>query len=253
MEETNFFISISGYMPLIIKGLLITIKLTLIAGGMGFCIAVPMVVLSLYSYKPVKWAISAIILVIKGTPLLVQLFFIYYGVPSIDIDGLISNLHLNWFFTDILGWMTIPDRIRVTPIGAALAGFIINSACYQADYIRGGFYAISRTQMEAAYSIGLSKWGAVRTIMVPQAIRFSIPALSNEIVYLLQYTSVAGIIQLKEFYSSFQDFYHATYYFVPSFIIMSIVYLSLIFVVTKLFESVDKLMRIPGTSGSPIS
>ncbi len=247
MEDSTFFTAIVGYLPGIFRGLLITIRLTIMSAVVGFLIALPMVILSIYSYRPIKLFISSFILIIKGTPLLVQLFFIYYGIPSLPIREIIVSLNLDWFFIQVIGFTSIPQQIKITPLNAATIGFIINSTCYQADYIRGGFLAISKTQMEAAYSIGLSKWGAIRTIMIPQALRFSIPALSNEMVYLLQYTSVAGIIQVEEFYFAFQNFFSMTYYYIPSFIILCIVYLFLIYIVTKGFDHLDKIFRIPGT------
>jgi polar amino acid transport system permease protein len=216
----NFFTALYKYLPDFGHGLWLTILLTLIAAALGFIASIPLVLGVLYGKGIWKLLSKAFITIVRGTPLLVQLFFIYYGLPA-------------------LGW-------RIAPFNAALIGFILNSAAYQAEYLKGGFLAITTEQMEAAYSIGLTKWQAVREIIFPQAFRFSIPALSNEIIYLVKYTSVAYIIQVPELLSQAKFFASDTYYSLQIYFLIGAIYLGLIWIVSKLTDKLEKKLYIPG-------
>lgn len=215
-----FFSKLLEYLPLLSKGLLITLELTLLSAFIGFFAAIFLVVGVLYGNKFFKFLSSSFITLIRGTPMMVQLFLIYFGLPGINI--------------------------RLSPLTAAIVAFIINSSAYQAEYLKGGFMAISKEQIEAAYSIGLNKWDAIRLIIFPQAFRFAIPALSNEIVYLIQYTSVAYTIGLAELFYVAKNFASKTYMNIEIYIFIGIIYLIFIYIVTKLTDLIEKKLYIPG-------
>jgi len=206
----SFFSELIEYMPDFLSGLWLTIYLTLVSAIVGLVAAVPLVLGVLYGNRFFKLLSKGYITIVRGTPLLVQLFFIYYGIPALGL--------------------------RIQPLTAALIGFILNSAAYQAEYLKGGFLAITSEQMEAAYSIGLNKWQAIRDIIFPQAFRFAIPALSNEVIYLVKYTSVAYIIQVPELFAQAKFFASDTFFHLRIFILIGIVYLVLIFGITKLTD-----------------
>jgi len=216
----NFFRALYEYLPSFGYGLWLTIALTVIAAVLGLIAAVPLVLAVLYGNKPFKLMAKTFITIIRGTPLLVQLFFIYYGIPALGV--------------------------KVAPFTAALIGFILNSAAYQAEYLKGGFMAITAEQMEAAYSIGLNKWQAIRFCIFPQALRFSIPALSNEVIYLVKYTSVAFIIQVPELLAQAKFFASDKFYTLQIYLLIGGVYLVLIGLVTKLSEYVERKLYVPG-------
>ncbi|MBN1970646.1 MAG: amino acid ABC transporter permease [Candidatus Delongbacteria bacterium] len=216
----KFLTSLSEYMPYMLDGLVVTIKLTIISAIVGFIIGVPLVLGTLYGGFFFKNISKLYITLIRGTPLLVQLFFIYYGLPAIGFN--------------------------MTPYSAALLGFVLNSAAYQAEYMKGGFLAITTEQMEASFSIGLSKWQSIRYVIFPQAFRFSIPSLSNEIIYLIKYTSIAYIIQVEELFAQAKFFASDTYYYLEIFITIGIVYLLMIYIITMLTNILEKKLYIPG-------
>lgn len=216
----SFFSSLYKYLPDFGYGLWLTIALTLIAAILGFLASIPLVLGILYGNKFWKLLSKAFITLVRGTPLLVQLFFIYYGLPA-------------------LGW-------RIAPFNAALIGFILNSAAYQAEYLKGGFLAITTEQMEAAYAIGLTKWQAIREIIFPQAFRFAIPALSNEVIYLVKYTSVAYIIQVPELLSQAKFFASDTFKHLEIYLLIGALYLGLIWIVSKLADKLEQKLYIPG-------
>ena len=216
----SFFEALVKYAPDLLRGLYLTIELTLISAIVGFVFAVPLVLAVIYGNKFFKNISKAYITVVRGTPLLVQLFFVYYGLPSIGIN--------------------------VTPFTAALIGFLLNSAAYQAEYMKGGFLSITTEQMEAAYSIGMSKWQSIKEIIFPQAFRFSIPALSNEIIYLIKYTSLAYIIQVKELFAQAKFFASDTFYHLEIFLVIGAVYLILVYGVTLVSDWLERKLHIPG-------
>lgn len=216
----SFFTALIKYLPDFAKGMWLTILLTLISAVLGFILSVPLVLAILYTRGIWRFLAKAFITLVRGTPLLVQLFFIYFGIPALGV--------------------------RIQPLHAALIGFILNSAAYQAEYLKGGFMAITSEQMEAAYSIGLTKWQAVREIIFPQAFRFAIPSLSNEIIYLVKYTSVAYIIQVPELLSQAKFFASDTFYHLEIYLLIGAVYLILIWIVSKLSDMLEKKLYIPG-------
>ncbi|HMA68526.1 MAG TPA: amino acid ABC transporter permease [Candidatus Mcinerneyibacterium sp.] len=216
----SFFEALVKYAPDLLRGLYLTIELTLISAIVGFVFAVPLVLAVIYGNKFFKNISKAYITVVRGTPLLVQLFFVYYGLPSIGIN--------------------------VTPFTAALIGFLLNSAAYQAEYMKGGFLSITTEQMEAAYSIGMSKWQSIKEIIFPQAFRFSIPALSNEMIYLIKYTSIAYIIQVEELFAQAKYFASDTFYHLEIFLLIGAVYLILVYGVTWSSDWLEEKLKIPG-------
>lgn len=216
----SFFQVLPRYLPDLAYGMWLTIALTFIAAILGFILSIPLVLGILYTKGIVRMLSRLFITLVRGTPLLVQLFFIYYGIPALGI--------------------------RFVPFTAALIGFILNSAAYQAEYLKGGFMAITSEQMEAGYSIGLGKWQVIREIIFPQAFRFAIPALSNEIIYLVKYTSVAYVIQVPELLSQAKFFASDTFFHLEIYFLIGVVYLLLIWIVSKLSDNLERKLYIPG-------
>ncbi len=208
------------YMPDLGYGLWLTLFLTIVSGVIGFIAAIPLVLAVLYGSKLSKNLATVFISIIRGTPLLVQLFFIYFGFPAIGI--------------------------KVSPLSAAIIGFVLNSSAYQAEYLKGGFLAISKEQYEASLSLGMTKWQTVFFVLIPQAFRFSLPALSNEIVYLVKYTSVAYIIQVPELFAQAKYFASDTFFYLQIFLIIGIVYLIMVWFISTFMEFLEKRYYIPG-------
>ncbi len=237
----GFFDKLVEYLPKFADGLWLTVLLTLISAIIGFFLSIPLVIGVLYGNWFWKNLCKFYITLVRGTPLLVQLFFIYFGLPGLlQSDGMVS--FSNWLVS--FGLPAIPSSIA--PFTAAVIAFILNSAAYQAEYLKGGFLAITTEQMEASYSIGLTKWQSVKEVIFPQAFRFSIPALSNEIVYLIKYTSVAYIITVEELFAKATFFASNTFYYLQIYMVIGLLYLLLILIVTKLTEWLEKKLYVPG-------
>ena len=159
-------------MPSLIEGLYVTLFLTLISLIAGFFLGIGLALGRVYGNKIVKAICVGYIEIIRGTPLLVQLFILYFGFPWIGII--------------------------LSPIVAAPLGLSLNSGAYQAEYLRGAMQSIPSGQMLAARTVGMGKLKSIKNIILPQALRISIPAWSNELIYLLKYTSIVYIIQVRE-------------------------------------------------------
>lgn len=206
--------------PLFFHGLLITVFLTVVSSVMGTVIGTFLALGKIYGNKYISRIISFFIGIIQGTPLLVQLFIIYFGLPSIGLN--------------------------FAPIPAALISFIINSGAYQAEYLRGSIHSVSSGQLKAAFSIGMSKWQGIFSIILPQALRRVIPAWTNEFIYLLKYTSLAYMITVQEIMGEAKIVASRSYQFFKTYLIVAVIYLLVVILFTYIFDNIEKKFAIPG-------
>lgn len=155
--------------PILLEGLKITVLLTLTSIVLGFLAGLPAGVIEVYGDGPVRWAIRRGGVILRGTPIVVILSVVFFVLP-----------------------------LNLSAFGAATVGLGFRSAAYQSQIFRGTIQSIGEGQMEAARSIGLSKLAAIRHVIVPQALRRSIPGFQNEFTIVLKDTSVAFAIGLGE-------------------------------------------------------
>lgn len=208
-------------MPKLLNGLVVTLYMTVFTAVVGLILGIVLCLCKVYGNRFVSLISTGFIELIRGTPMLVQLFILYYGLPVYGI--------------------------RLTPLLAALIGFSINSAAYQAEYLRGSIQSIGTGQMKAALSIGMRKWQAVRFIVLPQALRRVIPAWTNEFIYLLKYTSMAYIIGAPEMMAQAKFIASRNFEFFKVYLLTAFIYLSIVWVMSFVFSNLEKKLRIPGT------
>jgi polar amino acid transport system permease protein len=206
--------------PVLLEGLGVTLQMTLLAVIMGFVIGIFLALIRVYGPKPFSVIVMVFIEIIRGTPLLVQLFILYFGLP--------------------------PYGINLTPFTAAIIGFTINSAAYQAEYLRGSFQSIENNQMTAARSLGMSRIQSITNIMLPQALRKVIPSWTNEFIYLLKYTSLAYIVGAPELMTQAKFIASRNFQFFKVYLIVAMIYLVVVLLFTWFFGKVEKKFRIPG-------
>ena len=159
-------------MPLFLNGAVVTIKISAVALVIGFVAGIPLAFIQLYGSRLPRILATAYVEFMRGTPLMVQLFVIYYGLPQF---GIVFSSTLSAFLA--LG---------------------LNSAAYQAEYFRGAILAVGDRQPIAARSIGMSKLQAIRCIMLPQAVRIALPSWSNEAIYMIKNTAIVYMIAVPE-------------------------------------------------------
>lgn len=158
--------------------------------------------------------------IFRGTPLVVQLFIIYFGLPNLGI--------------------------YLSPYTAAVIGFILCSGAYHSEYIRGGLLAIKRGQLLAAKSLGFSSVGSIVWIVLPQAIRRALPGCGNEIIYLIKYSSLAYIITCIEITGQARDVATTYFRFTEAFFVAGLYYLALVSFAGIVLGKLEKRFYIPG-------
>ncbi len=165
-------------LPFLLKGAWWTVVLSL--GGMffGLLLGFGLALLRLYAFWPLQWLARVYVSFFRGTPLLVQLFMIYYGLPQLGI--------------------------QLDPLPAALIGFSLNMAAYTAEILRAAIASIDRGQWEAAASIGMSRAQTLYRAVLPQAARTALPPLGNSFISLVKDTALAATIQVPELFRQAQ-------------------------------------------------
>lgn len=215
-----FFSLASEHMPALLRGLRVTVMLAVVSMIVGSIIGVLLALGRIYFKGIIRWLCVVYIEIIRGTPMLAQLFILYYALP--------------------------PYGIRLDAMQVAFLGFTLNVAAYQAEYTRGPIESISGDQMTAAYAIGMTKWQAVFQIILPQALRRAIPAWTNEFIYILKYTSLAYIIGTPELLTEAKIIASRNYQFFTMYLIVACLYLIVVLIFGYFFDWIEKRMRIPG-------
>lgn len=216
-DFTQFFIN---SLPNLLSGLGYTLLLTFVSITAGFFLGISLALGRVYGNRVVNGFCVGYIELIRGTPLLVQLFIIYFGLPSLGVI--------------------------FSPLEAALLGLTLNSGAYQAEYLRGSIQSVESGQMSAARALGMNKLKSIGYIILPQALRISIPAWSNEFIYLLQYSSIAYIIQVSELTAEGKFISATTFRYLEVFTMIAVIYLVLTIISTEIIDRVAKRVSIPG-------
>ena len=169
-------------LPRLLGGAALTLEITVVSVLIGLCLAVPLAVMRLSGHALLWMPVYGYILYFRGTPLLVQLFLVYYGSgqfrPFLDQIGL---------------WVLFREAYF-----CAVLTLTLNTAAYTAEILRGAIQAVPRGEVEAARALGMSGLLLYRRIVMPKAFRLALPAYTNEVVFLLQATSLVSIITLLD-------------------------------------------------------
>lgn len=195
------FSVISPYFPMILTGAWFTVKASLCSVALGSLFGLIVGAFRVLPITPIRWIAAAYIYVIRGTPLLIQLFLIYFGLPSLGIN-------LNAFTAGVIG-------------------LSINSSGYVGEIVRGGIEAVPKGQWEASRMLGLSYAQSMRSIILPQAIRNMLPAIGNEFVTLIKESSLLSTLAITELTMAGQQVRSVTYASFETFIAVGLVYLCL--------------------------
>ena len=198
-------------------GLEVTLVLTVLSLLLGTIIGLVVALLRTSTIKPLNWIGKIYVDIIRGTPLLVQLLIMYYVV---------------------FGSYQFMPKIFV----AAIA-FGINSGAYIGEIIRGGIESVDKGQMEAARSLGFSRWQAMRLVILPQALKNSLPALISEFIALLKETSVVGWIGLNDIMRGADNIRFQTATAFQSWFAAAVMYLALTAIFTRVMTRVERRLK----------
>ncbi|WP_323190575.1 amino acid ABC transporter permease [Halostella sp. PRR32] len=219
------------FLPQMASGVYLTVVLTVAGITFGFVLAVPLSIARVYGTTS-SYLSLAFTELIRGTPLLVQLFVLYYGIGLTSFLGGLPGVGQGW----------VPDEA----VWVAIVGFTINSAAYQAEYIRSALISVEESQLTAARAIGLSKLDGIRYVVLPQGLRYAIPGWTNELVYLIKYSSLAAFITVPELFHQAQDISSNNFRYTAVFTLAGVLYLALVISAAKLMETVERRTSIPG-------
>lgn len=196
----------SSLLPMLEGAILYTIPLTLITFVLGLILAVLTALARISKIKILQYIARIYISAIRGTPLLVQLFIIFYGLPTLGLT--------------------------IDPFPSAVIGFSLNIGAYASEIIRAAILSIPKGQWEAGYSIGMSYTQAMRRIILPQASRVSVPPLSNTFISLVKDTSLASLILVTEMFRRAQEIAATNYEFLLLYTEAAILYWIICFILS---------------------
>jgi polar amino acid transport system permease protein len=220
-----------AWLPRLGQGLVLTAQLTAACMALGAVLGVVLALLRVYGrgwLAPLYGLASVYVHLFRGTPLLVQLMIVHFGLPSVGIV--------------------------FTPFVSGLVAMTLNTAAYQAEYFRGAIQSVKAGQMMAARSVGLSRLQAIRHVILPQALRLVIPPWSNELIYMLKYSSIVYMIGVADLMGVGRTIAARNFRFLELFLVVALIYLAVVLVLTLSVRWIEKRLRIPGlgTSGRGI-
>ena len=211
---------IESFMKILLPGIKVTIPLTVIAFSLAMIIGTITALVQFANVKGLKQLARFYIWVIRGTPLLIQLFVVFYGLPSL---GIVIN-----------------------PFPAAIIVFSINEGAYSAETIRGALEAVPKGQIEAGYCSGLNFIQIMWHVVLPQAFRAAFPSLANSLIAMVKDTSLAANITVMEMFMVTQQIVARTYKALALYLELAFIYLMFSTVLTRLQTYIEKRLNQRG-------
>lgn len=214
----ELFAYFSRVMPFILQGMKTTVTLGAVTLVFSLPLGLIITLMTRSSFKPLSWLSQAYIYIMRGTPLMLQLMFLYYSLPNAPVIG--SLFRMNRFL-------------------AASVAFILNYAAYFGEIFRGGLLSVSKGQYEAAQVLGLNRWHTMTRVIMPQMFRVALPSISNEAITLVKDTALAYVIALPEIM-------HAAKAVVSrdarasAYVFAALLYLGMTFVLTMVFRQLEQ-------------
>lgn len=203
----------------ILPGLPLTLKLAASSVALGALIALPLALMQRSGLAMLRWPAKAYVFIFRSTPLLVQIFIIYYGL------GQFPEIRRSFL------WPFLRE-----PYWCAVLALTLNTAAYASEIIRGGLSSVAAGQIEAARAVGMSPFTTFRRIIFPQALRQALPGYGNEIILMVKATSLASIITMMEITGLAAKMISETYRAIEVFIVAGALYLALNFILTRLLK-----------------
>jgi octopine/nopaline transport system permease protein len=222
-----------GSLPQLLGGLVLTLQLIALSLLLGFFVAVGVALLRLSAHRVLSGFAYAFVFVFRGTPLLVQIFLIYYGLGQFEA---IRDSFLWTFFRE--------------PFWCAILAYTLNTGAYTSEIIRGGIQAVPFAQIEAARACGMGRLLLFRRIVFPLAIRQALPAYGNEIMLMVKASSLASTITLMEVTGIARSIISKTFAPVEIFIVAGSIYLLINFVVSRAIRYAEYRLS-PDLRGAP--
>ncbi|MGO4173677.1 ABC transporter permease [Bosea sp. TAF32] len=204
------------------SGLWITVELVFFSVLLGFVMAFGLAVARLYGAPWIGKLVSGYTTFFRGTPLLCQLFLVYYGLGQFRLFW--QDVGLWWFFRD--------------PFYCALLTFTINTAAYQAEILRGAIQSIPRGQFEGALSLGLHRWATLRLVIMPQAMILALRPLGNELIVMIKASAIASLVTLFDLMGATRLAF-ARSFDLSIYLYAALIYLVLVEIIRRVWDRVE--------------
>ncbi|WP_053364255.1 amino acid ABC transporter permease [Bacillus sp. FJAT-27251] len=202
--------------PVFLKGMLLTFQLTAVAILIGIVIGLFFAFLKISGVKILEWIADLYIFLVRGTPLVVQIFVFYYGLTAF-------NMSQFW---------------------AVVLGLAFHNGAYIAEIFRGAIQSIDKGQMEAGRSLGMSTGLTYRRIILPQALRRAMPPLGNQFIIAIKDSSLAAFIGMYELFNVATTYGSNSFDYMSYLLIVAVYYLILVFIFTMLVRFIEKRMSL---------
>ncbi|MFP8887166.1 MULTISPECIES: amino acid ABC transporter permease [Streptomyces] len=204
---------ISRSLPLMLEGLKITLSLAALA--VVFALAVGLVVawMRMSRFAALRWLAQGYLALIRGTPLVAQLFVIYYGLVTV---------------------------VDISSFWSAVIGLTVHTGAYMAEIFRSGVQSVPKGQTESARSVGMSRTQALRIVVAPQAFRSILPSLGNQFIIAVKDTAVASFITVPDLFMQAQKLAAATYEPLTYYLISAVYYLAVVMLLTALLRRLER-------------
>ena len=197
-----------------------TVELIVVSVPIGVALAILLGVARVYGNKPISLVATTVVGTFRGLPAIVTLFIIFFALPDLGI-----------YFSSY--W-------------SAVIGFVLVTGAYQSEYVRGSIQSVESGQSLAAQSLGMSRSQEVLHIILPQAIRAALPGISNEVIYLVLYSSLASYIGVQEMFGVARTFNSLEFRPIEIFLTAGLLYAALATVCFVGFRMIERRLRIPG-------
>jgi octopine/nopaline transport system permease protein len=220
MIDVRFFLDI---IPTLLSGMPLTLQLAASSVALGFVLALVLALAQLGEHRAAVWPIRTFVAAFRGTPLLVQIFLIYYGLGQFRTT--LQAVGLWWLLRQ--------------PYWCAIIALTLNTAAYGSEILRGAIRNVPRGLVEAASASGLSPFLTLRLIVLPLAFRAAIPSYGNEIILMVKGTSLASIVTLMEITGIAQGLISQTYRAVEVFAAAGAIYLTLNFIIIRALGALE--------------
>ncbi|WP_193100074.1 amino acid ABC transporter permease [Burkholderia sp. Z1] len=208
-------------LPVMVKGAVLTLKFAVASMALGLVVGLVIAILRIGSNRLAAGLAQGYISLMRGTPLLVQMFVVYYGLPDLGIT--------------------------LDPTTAGIFTLTLNAGAYLSESMRGAILGIGRGQWAAAHSLGLTHVQTLRYIVCPQALRLAVPSLGNTLISLIKDTSLVSVITVTELLRSTQEVIAATFQPLPLYLAAAAIYWVLSTLLTRLQGRVETRLALPST------
>jgi polar amino acid transport system permease protein len=212
------FSLVGEFIPFLVKAAVVTIQLSIVSIIVGLVFGLVIALMRISKIKVLSKIAQFYIWIIRGTPMLVQLFLVYFGLPQIGIE--------------------------LSPFNSSVIALGLNAAAYIAEIYRGGIMSVPTGQMEAAESLGMRYPVIMKKIILPQAIRVSLPSLGNQAVMMLKDSSLASLVTVSELMMVSQRFASTNYAFIEFYIVAAAFYLVMTTIFTFILNKIELRMSI---------